>query len=212
MLLENYPGRHNKVGLVQKNSIKPSPSNFRGRVKVDAMNTLESNSPADSGKPRGTQKLLRQRLNRFGLSIIVMGICFPLYYLGFFGTVEGPLNPANLGMILNNIGVSKCHMFVFFLFLTIIAATWNWLYNFINLLIGLRFTCSKTNDNGTPCNAPVTRKKIINKKTGTAAPQYVCTNGHKRPEAHFHPVKKGAFSHTLWIISLIFCIIIFYLS
>ena len=176
------------------------------------MSTSESNSPVDSIKPRSTQDSLRQRLTRFGLSMIVMGICFPLYYLGLFGTVEGPLNPEHLGVIFDNIGVSKFHILVFFLFLTIIAAAWNWLYNFINLSIGLRFTCNKMNKNGTTCGAPVTRKKTVNKKTGIAAPQYVCTHGHKRPEAHFHPVKKGAFSHTLWIISLIFCIIIFYQS
>ncbi|UCF83719.1 MAG: hypothetical protein JSV50_21575 [Desulfobacteraceae bacterium] len=176
------------------------------------MKTEESQSPIASGKQRSAQEFIRQRLTRFGLSMIVMGICFPLYYLGLFGTMEGPLNPANLGARLGGIGVSRFHLLGFFLCLMIIALTWNWIYNVLSLLIGLRFTCSKTNDNGIPCGAPVTRKKIVHKKSGIVAPKYICTHGHKRPEAHFHPVKKSTFSHTLWVISLLFCIIIFYLS
>ncbi|MCJ7682952.1 MAG: hypothetical protein MUO68_01525, partial [Desulfobacteraceae bacterium] len=63
-----------------------------------------------------------------------------------------------------------------------------------------------------PCGDTVTRRKVSHKKTGIVASQYVCTHGHKRPETHFHPVKKGAFSHTIWVISLTFCVIIVYLS
>ena len=187
-------------------------SGGRGQSSGNLMKTEGSQSPVASGKQRSTQEFLRQRLTRFGLTMIVMGVCFPLYYLGLFGTVEGPLNPANLGASLDSMGVSRIHMLVFFLCLTIIGITWNWLYNLISLQIGLRFTCNKTNDNGSPCGAPVTRKKIIHKKSGIVALKYTCTHGHKRPEAHFHPVKKGTFSHTLWVISLLFCIIIFYLS
>ena len=192
----------------------PSPTHLGGRRESpgNLMKTEESQRPIASGKQRSTHEFIRQRLTRFGLTMIVMGVCFPLYYLGLFGTVEGPLNPAKLGASLGGMGVSRFHILVFFLFLTIMAITWNWLYNLISLQIGLRFTCNKTNDNGSPCGAPVTRKKIIHKKSGIVALKYTCTHGHKRPEAHFHPVKKGTFSHTLWVISLLFCIIIFYLS
>ena len=178
------------------------------------MKRLESNNQRTSfEKPRSTQDFLRQRLTRFGLSMIVMGICFPLYYLGLFGTVEGPLNPAQLGAKLAGMGVSKTHMLVFFLSFMIIAVTWSWIYNRASLLMGLRLTCIKTlNHEGTVCGAPVTKNKVVHKKTGTVIPQYVCTHGHKRPEAHFHPVKKGIFSHTLCAISLLFCVIIVYLS
>ena len=149
----------------------------------------------------------------FGLAMIVMGICFPLYYLGLFGTVEGPLNPTHLGARLAGMGVSKTHLLVLFLSLTIIAGTWNWIYNLVNLLIGSHLTCTKKVDHdGNVCGASVMRKKVMHKKTGIVVPQYVCNHGHKRPKADFHPVKKGAFSHTLWVISLLFYIIVLYLS
>lgn len=141
-----------------------------------------------------------------------MSICFPLYYLGFFGSVEGPLHPAQLGETLAGMGVCKTHVLVFFLSFMIFAITWNWIYNLVSLLIGSRLTCNNTNDHRAPCGAPATRKKAAHKKTGRVVAQYVCAQGHKRPQAHFHPVKKGTFSHTLWVLSLLFCIIIFYSS
>ena len=142
--------------------------------------------------------------------MIVMGFCFPLYYLGLFGTVDGPLNPAQLGAKFADMGVSKTHMLVFFLSFMNIAVTWNWIFNLMSIAIGSRLTCNKTDKEGTPCGAPVKRIKVVHKKTGSVTPLYVCSHGHKRPEAHFHPVKKGTFSHTLWVISLFFCIIVFY--
>ncbi len=177
------------------------------------MKTPESYNRPPSGKGKGSQDFLRQRLTNFGLTMIVMGICFPLYYLGLFGTVEGPLNPSQLGTTLAGIGVSKTHMLVLFVSFLIIAVTWNWIYNWVSLLTGSRMTCIKKVDNeGAVCGAPVSRKKVLHKKTGIVVPQYECINGHKRPEAHFHPVQKGTFSHTLWVISLLFCVIIFFLS
>lgn len=160
-----------------------------------------------------TQDFLRRRLSNFGISMLVMGICFPLYYLGFFGSVGGPLNPDQLGERLASMGVSKTHILVFFLSFLIIAVTWNWIYNLASLMIGSQMTCiKKIDDEGTQCGAPVTRKKFENKKTGVMVHQYLCAHGHKRPEAHFHHVKKGALSHSLWVVSLFFCIIVFYLS
>ena len=160
----------------------------------------------------GTKDFFRQRLTSFGLTMIAMGVCFPLYYLGLFGGVEGPLTPALLGERLGGMGVSKTHMLIFFLSFLIFAVTWNWVYNLVSLLIGSRMTCNKTSSHGMPCVAPVTRSKVVHKKTGIVAIQYVCTHGHKRPGANFHPVKKGAVSHTLWVISLLFCVIIACLS
>ena len=174
------------------------------------MKTSASNSPVASGKQRSAQDFLRQRFACFGLSMIVMGICFPLYYLGLFGTEEGPLNPAQLGVKFAGIGVTKTHMMVFFFSLMIIAVTWNWIFNLVSIAIGSRLTCNKIDKEGIPCGAPVKRIKVVHKKTGRVAPVYVCSHGHKRPEAHFHPVKKGTLSHTLWVISLLFCIVVFY--
>ena len=159
-----------------------------------------------------TKNFFRQRLTGFGYTMIVMGICFPLYYLGIFGSVEGPLTPAHLGERLGGMGVSKSHMLIFFLSFLIMAITWNWIYNLVSLLIGSRMTCNKTDTRGAPCGATVIRRKVTHKKTGIAASQYACPHGHKRPEAHFHPVKKGTVSHTIWVISLLFCVIIACLS
>jgi hypothetical protein len=57
-----------------------------------------------------SQGYLQRHLRSFGYSMIAMGICFPLYYLGLFGGVEGPLNPEQLGTSLANMGLSKVHM------------------------------------------------------------------------------------------------------
>ena len=155
---------------------------------------------------------LHKRLIRMFLSLLVMILCFPLYYLGLFGSVEGPLNPARIGDSLAGMGVTKTHSLVFFLSLLIIAVSWNWIYNIASLLVGARLTCKKQDEEGKPCGASVERRKVELKKTGQKAAQYVCANGHKRPDAHFHPVPKGKVSHTLWVIALIFCVVVLFLS
>ena len=160
-----------------------------------------------------SRNFVQQRLIRFCLSMLVMILCFPLYYLGFFGSVEGPLNPARIGAKLAGMGVTRTHSMLVFLSFLIISVSWNWIFNWVSLVVGSRLTCKrKTNDEGTLCNARVTRKKIMDKKTGIIVPQYECEHGHKRPDAHFHPVKKGTVSHTVWVLSLLFCIIVFYSS
>ncbi len=155
---------------------------------------------------------IQKRLIRMFLSMMVMILCFPLYYLGLFGGVEGPLNPARIGASLAGMGVTKTHSLVFFLSFLIIAVTWNWIYNIVSLLIGSRLTCNKMEEEGKLCGARVERRKVEQKKTGQKVAQYVCINGHKRPDAHFHPVKKGTFSHTVWVIAAVFCFIVFFLS
>lgn len=144
--------------------------------------------------------------------MLVMILCFPLYYLGLFGSVEGPLNPARIGASLAGMGVTKTHSLVFFLSFLIIAVSWNWIYNMVSLLMGSRLTCNKPDEEGKPCGARVERRKVEQKKTGQKGVQYVCAQGHKRPDAHFHPVQKGTFSHTVWVIALIFCVIVLFLS
>ncbi len=159
------------------------------------------------------QSYFRKRLRSLGYSMIAMGICFPLYYLGLFGGVKGPLNPDQLGRSLANMGLSKVHMLVFFISLMVFATTWNWVYNLVSLVMGARFTCAKKMDKtGEPCGAPVTRKRFVSKRTGLPVTEYLCERGHRCPEAHFHPVKKGSVSHCLWMISLAFCLIVLFLS
>ena len=69
---------------------------------------------------------------------------------------------------------------------------------------------AKIDDQGTPCGAKVKRQKVVQKKTGETSVQYVCEHGHKRPDAHFHPIKKGTVSHTLWVLSLCFSLIVLF--
>jgi len=155
---------------------------------------------------------VHKRLVRMSLSTVVMILCFPLYYLGLFGSVEGPLNPARIGDFLAGMGVTKTHSLVFFLSFLIIAVSWNWIYNIVSLLVGSRLTCKKLDEEGKPCGARVERRKAEQKKTGQKVTQYVCANGHKRPDAHFHPVQKGMVSHTVWLVALTFCVVVFLLS
>jgi hypothetical protein len=155
---------------------------------------------------------VHKRLIRMLLSLLVMVLCFPLYYLGLFGSVEGPLNPARIGQTLAGLGVTKTHSMVFFLSFLIIAVTWNWIYNIVSHLVGARLTCKRPDEEGKPCGARVERRRVEQKKTGQKVAQYVCANGHKRADAHFHPIQKGKISHTLWPIALIFCVIVLFLS
>ena len=159
-----------------------------------------------------SRNFLQQRLIRFCLSMLVMVLCFPLYYLGLFGSVEGPLNPAHIGEQLAGMGVTRTHSMLLFLSFLIIAVSWNWIYNLVSMLIGARLTCKRALSDDAVCGAAVKRSNIINKKTGQSVPQYICAEGHKRPDAHFHPVHKGTVSHSVWVISLAFCIIVFFMS
>ena len=155
---------------------------------------------------------IHKRLVRMSLSTVVMILCFPLYYLGLFGSVEGPLNPARIGDFLASMGVTKTHSLVFFLSFLIIAVSWNWIYNTVSLLVGARLTCKKPDEEGKICAAKAERKKVANEKTGKVVVQYICEKGHKRPQAHFHPVQKGTISNTVWVICLAFCVIVLFLS
>jgi len=177
---------------------------------MENFKTYENESPLR--RWWNSRTFLQKRMIRFSLSMLVLVICIPFYQLGLFGSVDGPLNPGRIGESLAGMGVTKIHSMVFFLSFLIIAVTWNWIFNLISYLAGARLTCNKTDDEGRPCGARAERRKVVRKKTGQEAAQYVCTRGHKRPEAHFHPVQKGTFSHTVWVMALIFCVIVFFMS
>lgn len=158
------------------------------------------------------QQFFQRRLQRFGLDMVVIGVCFFLYYLGFFGGVAGPLNASRIGDRLARLGATTDHVLIFFIGLAIAAVSWNWIYNLIGHLCGWRLTCSQTDGDGACCSAPVKRTKSVSKKTGATVRRYVCTRGHRHFEAHFHPVKKGTAGHTLSAIALIFGIIVWYVA
>ncbi|RJQ56273.1 MAG: hypothetical protein C4530_14910 [Desulfobacteraceae bacterium] len=159
-----------------------------------------------------SRSYLQKRLLRFCGSMLVMVVCFPLYYMGLFGSVEGPLNPKNLGDRLAGLGVTQAHSMLLFLTFLIIALSWNWIYNLVSLMIGSRLSCARPNAGGGSCGAAVKRMRGKGEKAGKGSQQYLCERGHLRPDAHFHPVEKGVYSHTLWVTASVFCLIVFFLS
>jgi hypothetical protein len=175
----------------------------------EKMNATQANDamymPAGSRPQRG---FLQNRLASFGLTLIVMGASFGLYYLGLFGTVDGPLAPARMGTALAEMGVSQRHVIVMLLTLLIGALTWNWIFNLASMLAGQRMTCNAVDKaTGETCGAAVQRLKHQAKRSGQTVVEYRCPHGHLRPEAHFHPVRKGTVSNTIWIGCAIFTMI-----
>lgn len=151
---------------------------------------------------------IQNRLQNFGLTMIVMGASFVLYYLGLFGGVAGPLQPERIGDKLAVLGFSNRHLLFICLSFMVIAITWNWMYNAINRFLGRDMTCAVPGE-GEPgfCARPVRREM-----GGRAAGRYVCAAGHQSLKAHFHIVKKGTVSHFLWMMFLVFSAIVFHLS
>ncbi|HSO20142.1 MAG TPA: hypothetical protein VLT88_11815 [Desulfosarcina sp.] len=165
----------------------------------------------ETGPDRPRQGFVRSRLHNFGLTMVVMGASFVLYYLGLFGTVDGPLTPAHMGASLASLGVTQRHMMVLLLSLLIGAVSWNWVYNLTSLAVGSRMTCmGRAKDDEGCCGAPVRRTRFVSKRTGKTVVEYVCSCGHRRPDAHFHPIKKGTASNTVWIACLVFVLIAFF--
>jgi hypothetical protein len=152
---------------------------------------------------------IRKRTKCFGMSMMVMGVSFFLYYLGLFGNVEGPLAPGNIGASLSGIGVTKAHALMVFLSFFIISMTWNHLYNLISFIMGSRLACIGKTDDGHICGASTQKiTTATGKKKGVV--RFKCASGHTCSNAGFNPVKKGVISHTVWVIALLFCVIILY--
>ena len=109
-------------------------------------------------------------------------------------------------------GVTQKHAMLLFLSFLIISVSWNWIYNLVSMLIGSRLSCSRASATGKARGERVSRRRVLDGKSGRKIFQYTCAKGHKRTEAHFHPMKKGTVSHSLWIISMAFCVIVFFMS
>lgn len=159
-----------------------------------------------------TSDYMRKRASGLPLTMIVMGASFILYYLGFFGNVEGPLSREALGAGLAGMGVTKTSFMIFFLLISIIMCVWDWIFNLAARGMGLRLTCTKKGADGKLCKAAVKKSETRHKRTGRMVLQYVCDHGHKRPGARFNPVKKGMTSYTLCIIFFGFTIAVLFLS
>jgi hypothetical protein len=164
------------------------------------MNTPNVTSSNNAYRPG----FIQSRMQNFGLSMIVMGASFILYYLGLFGTVDGPLRPDRIGDRLAAVGFSNRHLMIFLLASMAIAIVWNWLYNATCRLLGKRLACAcRVGGADGFCPAPVRRVR---------RGHYVCAAGHTRPDARFHPLKKGTVAHFFWMMFLIFSAIVMYLA
>jgi len=139
---------------------------------------------------------IRYRLRGFGISMIVLAGCLMLYYLGFFGTYEGPLNPQNLGHVLDNRGISKSHIAYLFIGLFILLLTWNWVFNLVSLLTDNRRYCLEVDEENRCCGAKVSKDAIFN-ASGEKVTRYKCRNGHISARARFEPVRKGPWGYCL---------------
>lgn len=173
------------------------------------MSEQHMNARIYTGTGQSGRGFVRSRLHNFGLTMVVMGASFILYYLGLFGTVDGPLTPANMGTALAGLGVTQRHVIMVLLSILIFALSWNWVFNLTSAFIGARMTCKATQKgvDGGLCGAPVKRTRHVSKRTGQTVVEYVCPNGHRRSEAHFHPIKKGSVSNTVWMACLAFVLI-----
>lgn len=150
----------------------------------------------------------RNRMHSFGLTMIVMGASFMLYYLGVFGTVDGPLTPEKMGAALSGLGVNRRHVIVVLLSILTAAISWNWIFNLTSLIAGSRLTCTaKKKSANRCCGESVKRLRRRSDRSNRTVVEYVCPCGHRRTEAHFHPVKKGVVSHTVWVGCLAFVLI-----
>jgi hypothetical protein len=134
----------------------------------------------------------------FGLNMIVMAVSFGLYYLGFFGRVDGPLSMANIGRALAGVGFTVGSFQAMLVVLFVIALTWNWVLNLVAHLTGQRLTCTTGSPQEGFCGELAQRQRDASGKDWT----YICPRGHCRNDAHFHPIRKGKLANSLLMASL----------
>jgi len=118
----------------------------------------------------GREEYARRRAKRFGLTMVVLGISVGLYYLGFFGTAEGPLNPARIGSAYKSLGLGKTHLLSGLIGFFLVSLTWNWVYNIVNRI----------------------RKRL-------AVPGSLSLQSRSRDyDRTYRPMRKGVWGHTVW--------------
>lgn len=120
-------------------------------------------------------RLIRQQTKRLVLTIVSLGGSIGLYYLGFFGTVEGPLNPEKISAAVAGSDISPGHLLAGLFLTFMVSISWNWVYNLINRT----------------------------KKHSTAEKGHETDVKRKITSKDFQPVRKGPWSHSIWVGSLI---------
>lgn len=148
---------------------------------------------------------LQRRLTAFGLNLIVMALSFMLYYLGFFGKIDGPLSMTNIGRTMSGIGITLNGVQIFLVVVFIIALTWNWILNMVARQTGRNFTCTAGNKEKGPCGHLVQRSRDA-KGQGWV---YTCPSGHRRREALFNPIRKGTLATSLLMVALVCCVMFY---
>jgi len=144
---------------------------------------------------------LQRRLTGVGLNMIVMALSFMLYYLGFFGKVDGPLSMTNIGKALSGVGITSDGLQIILFVLFVISLTWNWVLNLVARRTGRNFSCTYGNKEKGPCGL------LAQRSTDSKGRWiYTCPSGHRKPEAHFQPIKKGVFANSAMMVSLACCV------
>ncbi|MHC1729645.1 MAG: hypothetical protein AB9866_27195 [Syntrophobacteraceae bacterium] len=149
----------------------------------------------------------QRRLIGFGLNMIVMALSFMLYYLGLFGTVDGPLSMTNISKAISSSGITVNDVRIILVILFVIALTWNWIINIVARRAGWNFSCTAGKKEKQPCGQLVQRSREA-KGQGWV---YTCPSGHRGTEALFHPIRKGKVATSLLMVALAACAM-FYVS
>ena len=88
------------------------------------------------------ETLARRQIKRFGWNMVVLAGSVGLYYLGFFGTTDGPLNPHRLGTTMADFGITGMHLTAGVILVFLISISWNWVYN---LKLRVRYSSRSAN-------------------------------------------------------------------
>ena len=143
------------------------------------------------------EELANRQLKKFGISMSVMAVSIGLYYLGFFGSVDGPLHPARMGENLSRLGFTQIHLLITFSVLFTVTLVWNWIYNLINRWTCRGFTCLHKDKSGKTCGAATKIQKTHDRKSNANNRLFLCDKGHTSTHAQYLPVKKGKWGVTL---------------
>jgi hypothetical protein len=156
-----------------------------------------------AGQRLSGHELANRQLKRFGINMLVLAASIALYYLGFFGSVDGPLHPFRIGLGLHGLGVTRTSLLYTLTGFLALSVIWNWLYNLFNRLSGRGFICINVDGWGGICGQRVTRVRHRDKNHPGNKWIFLCPKGHQHTTACFLPVRKGVWGHALWAVMLI---------
>ncbi len=126
---------------------------------VASTSIMKGNYMENSDKT-GCSDNTRYQLKRFGYNMIALALSIALYYLGFFGSVEGPLNPSTIGQYLKSFGFSGNHLLFALFILFAFSVSWNWIYNSaVKLHFYLKYTGGEKSENISAAPEPVQKGK-----------------------------------------------------